>query len=115
MKGRLSQVLADSHVAAVSIGVLLMWTIDAVCRGLWDPLYKFSAFLLSAIAIWDIPYIPSRPSFGDRLMLLASAHFLYSAFACILGSLLVSYAVYATGPIRSLTACRNELIRRKDA
>jgi hypothetical protein len=114
MKSRLRQVLADSHVAAIAVAVLLFAALNGICRGLWDPLYRFGGFVVTGIAIWDIPYIPSIPTAADRLMLLTVAHYLYSAFACILGALLLSRWVYGMGPLRSLNACRNELIRRRD-
>ena len=41
MKSRLRQVLADSHVAAIAVAVLLFAALNGICRGLWDPLYRF--------------------------------------------------------------------------
>ena len=115
MNSRLRQALADSHVAAIAVAVLLMWAFDAFCRGLWGPLYRLFGFVLTGIAIWNIPYIPSTPTFADRLMLLAAADYLYGGFVCILGALLLSRWVYGVGPLRSLEACRSELIRRINA
>jgi hypothetical protein len=115
MKGRLRQVLADSHVAAVTIAVLLLGVLDAMCRGLWDPLYDLGAFVFTGIAIWDIPYISPTPTVADRLMLIITVHFVYSALIGILGAWLLSRWVYGMGPLRSLTACRSKLTGRRDA
>ena len=114
MKPRLRQVLAESDVAAVTIVLFLLWALDATCRGLWDPLYRAGAFIFTAIAILDIPYIPPSLDMGDRLMLIATGYFLYSAVACVLGASLLSRWVYGVGPIRALTACRGRLTGRKD-
>jgi hypothetical protein len=56
VKRTLRQVLADSHVAAITIALLLLWTLDAMFRALWEPLYRVGAFLVTAILIWDLPY-----------------------------------------------------------
>jgi|SRR5215470_9566648 len=115
MKGHLRQVLATSHVAAVAIVVLLMWTVDAAFRGLWDPIYRLGSFAFTAIAIWGVPYIPPMPTVLDRLMLFTTAIYLYSAIICCLGAWLLSRWVYGMGPLRSLPACGRKLIGRKDA
>jgi hypothetical protein len=115
MKGSLRQALADSHVAAITIAVLLLWVLDATCRGLWDPLYDLGAFVFTGIAIWDIPYISPTPTLADRSMLIITAYYLYSAFVCVLGAWLLSRWVYGMAPLRSLATYRSQLIRRKDA
>jgi len=114
MKG-LRRVLADSHVAAATIAVLLLWALDAAVRGLWDPVCKLGAFVIAGIAIRDIPYISPRLTVFDRLMLITTGYFAYLAIVCVLGAWLLSRWVYGTGPLRSLTACRNELMGRKHA
>lgn len=113
MKGRLRQVLADSHVAAITIAALLMWTIDATFRALWDPIYALGAFVAAGIAIWDIPYISPRPTVFDRLMLIVTGYLLYSAIVCFLAAWFLSRWIYDMGPLRSLSACRSKLIGRK--
>jgi len=115
MNGRLRQVLADCNVAAVTVAVLLFCAFDAFCRGLWDPLCKLGAFVITGIAIRGVPYMPSTPPISDRLMFLATLHFVYSGFICLLAASLLSRWVYGAGPIRSLSACRSELVRRNDA
>ena len=115
MKGRLRKVLADSHVAAVTIAVLLMWALDATFRGLWDPAYDLGAFVLTGLAIRDIPYVSPTLTVADRLMLITTGYFLYSAVICFLAAWLLSRWVYGMGPIRILTTCGNRLSGRKNA
>jgi hypothetical protein len=56
VKRPLRRVLADSHVAAVTIALLLLWALNGAFWTLWDPVYRMGRFLFTAIAIWDIPY-----------------------------------------------------------
>ena len=113
MKGRLRQVLADSHVAAITIAALLMWALDATFRALWDPVYVLGAFVATGIAIWDIPYISPRPTVADRLMLITTGYFVYCAIVCFLGAWFLSRWIYGMGPLRSLMTYRSKLIGRK--
>ena len=115
MKGRLRQALADSHVADVTIAVLLIWALDAAFRALWGPLYELVAFVFTAIAIWDIPYIPPTPTVADRLMLIMTGYLAYGAIVCFLGAWLLSRWVYRMGPLRSLATCGSKLIGRTHA
>jgi hypothetical protein len=115
MKGHLRKVLADSHVAAVTIAVLLMWVLDAAFRGLWYPAYDLGAFVLTGIAIWDIPYISPTLTVADRLMLITTGYFVYSAIVCFFAAWLLSRWVYGMGPLRSLTTCGRKLIGGKNA
>ena len=109
----LRQVLADSHVSAVAIVLLLLWSLDAAFRGLWEPAYRVGAFLLNAIAIWDIPYHSPTLTAADRLMWIGTFYFFYSAIGSFLAAWLLSRWVYGMGPLRSLAACRRNLIGRK--
>ena len=56
MNRSLRQVLADSHIAAATIAVLLLWSIDGAFRALWIPVSRAVEFLFTAVAIFDIPY-----------------------------------------------------------
>ena len=115
MRNRLRQVLADSYVAAVAIAVLLIWVVDATFRGLWDPAYKLCEFVVTAIAIWDVPYISPTLTVADRLMWIMTGYFVYSAVVCSLAAWLLSQWVYGMGPLRSLMTCGRKLIGRKNA
>jgi len=115
MERSLRRVLADSYVAAVAIAVLLLWSLDSAFRGLWDPVYRLGVFLLTAIAIRDIPYLPPTPTAADHFMLISSSYFLYSAIASLSAAWLLSRWVYGTGPLCSLARCRSKLVVRNHA
>jgi hypothetical protein len=44
----LREILADTHIAAVAIAVLLLWTLDGTFQALWAPLSSVAGFLLTA-------------------------------------------------------------------
>jgi hypothetical protein len=115
VKRPLRRVLADSHVAAVAIALLLLWALNGAFWTLWDPVYRMGRFLFTAIAIWDIPYFSIKPTAIDRLMLISTFYFLYSALVSLLAAWLLSRWVYGVGPLRSLAVCRSKLIGRKHA
>lgn len=115
VKRPLRLVLADSHVAAVAIALLLLWALNGAFWTLWDPVYRMGRFLFTAIAIWDIPYFSTKLTAIDRLILISTFYFLYSALVSLLAAWLLSRWVYGVGPLRSLTVCRSKLIGRKHA
>jgi hypothetical protein len=111
----LRRVLADSHVAAVAIALLLLGALNGAFWTLWDPSYRIGRFLFTAVAIWDVPYFSTKPTAIDRLMLISTFYFLYSALLSFLAAWLLSRWVYGVGPIRSLAVCCSELKGRKHA
>ena len=50
------EALIDSHISAVAIAVLLLWSINSGFLALSGPLYRGASFLLTAVAIFDVPY-----------------------------------------------------------
>lgn len=101
MKHSLRQTLADSHIAAVTIALLLLWSLDSLFRALWEPFSRAISVLFTAVAIFDIPYY-SRTT-ADRLNLIVVGVYLYSAFIGFLAAWALSHWAYDTGPLRSLT------------
>jgi hypothetical protein len=104
----LREILADSHVSAVAIAVLLYWSLYWGFNALWSMLARAANFLFTAVAILGIPFGSSTFTGVDRLMLT----FLFNAFVCFAAAWLLSRWVYGTGPLRSLTKCRTRLARR---
>jgi hypothetical protein len=102
MKHRLRQTLADSHVAAVTIAVLMLCSLDGAFRALWEPVSRVLGFLFTAVAILDIPYFSRSLTLADRSMLIMASTYAYSAVASFLAACLVSRWVYGVGPIRVL-------------
>lgn len=115
MKPSLREILADSHVAAVTIVVLLLWSIDSAFRALWDPLYAVLSFLFTAVAILDIPYISAGPGIMYRPMWIMTSFYLFSSITCLFTARLLSRWAYGMGPLRSLSQYRVRIGRSPHA
>ena len=112
MKRSLRQILDDSHIAAVTIAVLLMWFLDGAFRALWIPVSRAIGFLFTAVAIFDIPYFSPTFTLADRLTLATASAYLYGAVVSFSAAWLLSRWIYGTGPIRILTRYRKDPIGR---
>jgi hypothetical protein len=112
VKPSLKQILADYHVSAVAIAVLIYWSLYWGFSALWGPLGRAASFLFTAVAILDIPYGSSTFTTADRLMLTTTLAFLFNALVCLAAACLLSRWVYGAGPLRSLSKCRTRLARR---
>lgn len=113
MKRSLREILADSHVAAIAVAVLLLWFLDGAFRAVWTPGSRVVSFLFTAIAIFDIPYFSPTLTIADRSILIMAFSYLYSAIVSLSAAWLLSRWVYGVGPLRSLTGYRDKLIGRK--
>jgi hypothetical protein len=112
MKPSLRGVLADSNISAIAIAVLLLWSLEDVFRALWDPLVHAAEFLFTAMAILGIPYYSPRLTVADRVMLITTSSYLFSALISFAPAWLLSRWVYGVGPFRSLSKCCSGLTRR---
>jgi hypothetical protein len=115
VKYSLRQILADSHVAAVTITVLLLATIDSTFQALWGHISHAMEFLLTAIAIFDIPYFSPTLTVVDRLMLISSCSYLYLSVVSFSAAWLLSNWVYGVGPFRSLAHVWENLTKEEHA
>jgi hypothetical protein len=106
------ETLADSHISAVAIAVLLLWSLDSGFRALWSPLARAANFLFTAVAILDIPYFSPTLNSEDREMLIFTLFYLFSAFVSFAAAWLLSRWVYGVGPLCSLSKCRTRISRR---
>ena len=104
-----SHVLAESHISAVTIAVLLLWTLDWGVRGVWTLVVPAADYVVTAIAILGIPYahIP--------VMWTLTVLYLLSSFLSLTAAWLFSRWVYGVGPFRSLTGYRRGADRRNHA
>ena len=102
MNRSLRQTLADSHVAAVAILLLLFWSFQWTIEALWEPVSRLAKFLFTAVAILDIPYISPTFDAPDRFMLIDTCLFLFFALSSITAAWLLSQCTYGEGPFRSL-------------
>ena len=114
VKRSLREVLADSHVAAVAIVVLLLWSMDSAFRALREPLYSALGYLFTAVAILDIPYT-SMVWFKSPSPWIMAFFYLFSSINCLIAAWLLSRWVYGVGPLRSLSKYRGKIRRRKHA
>jgi len=112
MKPSLRQIVAHSHVSAVAIAVLLIWSFDSVLDAFWDPLLNAVSFLITAVALLGLPYIPPEFRFSRRIMFITTSYFLFNAFICLAAAWLLSHWVYGTGPLGSLKSYRERLSGR---
>lgn len=112
VKPSLRKILADSHISTVAIAVLLLWALSSASRVLWEPLSRVADFLLTAVAIGGVPYIPSKLDSADRLMLFTTLTYFFAALINFGASWLLSRWVYRVGPFRSLRNYRTQLVRR---
>src|ERR1700692_3381076 len=67
----LRQILAESHIAAIAIAVLLLRSFESGVHGLGAPLFVVVEFFVSVVAIGGIPY-GSGTTLGEWLPLIPS-------------------------------------------
>jgi hypothetical protein len=107
--------LADSHVAAIAIVLLLLWPIEPLFRTLWQPLYGLGTFLAMAVAIRGVPSGSLLANTYDRLMFGAACIVLFEASIAVTAAWLLSRWVYGEGPLPSLSKYRGRLPWRHHA
>src|SRR5712691_1302616 len=106
------KILAESHISAVAIAVLLFWSLESAFRALWGPVSRAAGFLFTAVAILDIPYFSHTLTLEDRSMLIITFLYLLSALIKLAAAWLLSRWVYGAGPLCSLSKYRMRLARR---
>jgi len=111
-RSRLRDSLIQSHVGIVTIVVMMFWALDSAFMAVWSLLRRAGEWLITAIAIFDIPY--STVTLVDRWMLLISASYLYTAVSTFAAAVIVSHWMFAVGPLRSLSACQGKLRCRRN-
>jgi hypothetical protein len=112
MKIQLRQTLADSHVAAVAISVLLFWSISWAVPAFWGPFLCLFEFLATAVAARDISVSSAKLDAADWVMLMNTCFFFVNAVITFAAAWLLSRWVYGEGPLRSLRRYRGRLARR---
>lgn len=106
------EVLAESHVATVTIAVLLLTTLDTGFRGLWVPLSYLLEYLYTAIAILDIPYFSFTAA---HFNLAITIDYLTAALVSLIAANLLSHRIYGVGPFRHLRSYQHLWVRGKNA
>ena len=110
--GAIRRTLAESHIAAVVIAMLLVWSMESFLLALWMPGYRFGGFVIVAIAIHGIPYMSPGFNFEDRVMVLTTSMYLANALIGIGAAWVLSRCVYGVGPFKYLSQYRTKLARR---
>jgi hypothetical protein len=108
----LREVLADSHIAAVTIAVLLIWSLDSGVRAVGPLILSVVGFLVNVVAIRDIPYGSGTFSLSYWLTKIPIFTYFLGAVLSLGAAWTLSRWVYQKGPIRSLIECRARLARR---
>jgi hypothetical protein len=112
VKPSLREILADSHVSAVAIAVLLFRSLDYAFWALWDLLSRAAGFLFKAVAILDIPYFSRTITTADSFTLFITFSYLFNSLVCLAAAGLLSRWVYGVGPLLSLSKYGTRLARR---
>jgi len=98
--------LADSHVSAVAIAVLLFRSLDSAFWALWHPF---------SVAPFYFPNVPKTLHLTDPFALFLTFSYLFNSFVYLTAARLLSRWVYGMGPLGSLSKYRARLARRNHA
>ena len=99
--------LIDSHVAAATIAVLLLWSLESVFQALWHWVAYVAKWIFLAVAVLDIPSFSAGRL--ERLELIISARRFYSALAGFAAARLLSHFLYGVGPLSNLASYRTKI------
>ncbi len=113
MKASLRQILADSHISAVAVAVLLLWSLEWGCLALLGALFRALHFLFTAVAILGIPYSSTTLTVEDRFLLITTFSDLFYTCISLGAAWLLSRWVYGVGPLRSLSKYHTRVTRRQ--
>ena len=115
MLARLRKNLADSHVPAVAIAVLLFWSLDSALWALWSRVsFALNLLVLArpVISIGDL----SRALFAsDRVTIFVTFLYLFNSLVYLAAAWILSIWAHGTGPLCSLTKYRTRLTRSRRA
>ena len=114
MMRRIRETLADSHIAAVAIAVLLLWSITSGVVAFWGPISRVAMFIFTAIAIRDVPYVSRTLTMSDWIMLIKTSSNLFEALVSLGAAWLLARWTFGAGPLYSLSQYRTALTRRGD-
>jgi len=114
VKPRLREVLAESHVAAASVVVFLLWSLDYLFRGLWEPLSALVSSLYDAVAIY-VPYFAPTLTVMSGNLWMATFWYLFTAFISFSAAWFLSRWVFGVGPLRCLSTYSARFFGRDNA
>jgi hypothetical protein len=114
----LREVLADSHIAAVAVAVLLVWSIDWGSKALLSLLvlaFEISDSVLTIASMWwhdGVISFGSRDMFFDQTLLVTAMKYLFWTVISVGAAWIMSRCVYGVGPLRTLITSRARVARR---
>jgi hypothetical protein len=112
----LRKVLIDSHVAAVTIAILIFTSIATAIEALWYPAWRILSILIADVSTHDISIsLRALDSITLDVNLTVTFSFLLFAPINLAAAWLLSRWVYGTGPLRVLGNYRGILLRKKHA
>ncbi len=112
MNRSLRDVLAESHIAAVAIAILVFWALVAAIRGILPLIVHAVAYLFTAVAILDVPSF--SVGLYERILVLKMCYGLFGASVTFAVAWLLSIWTYRVAPFQALSNCRSGLLRRND-
>jgi hypothetical protein len=112
VKPCLRKVLADSHIAAVAIVVLLAWSLEWMFDAVWTPFFRVSDWVINAIAILGIPSGSGVFGSVNRSTLFVSLVFLCSAATAVAAASILSRWVYGGTTMNTLREYHARIARR---
>ena len=118
MERSLRKTLSDSHIAAVAIAVLIVWSIDWASKVLFSLLvlgFVFSgSVVMNGLMWWHDGIIPvgSRDMFFDRSLSIMTLEYLFWTVITYGAAWIVSRCVYVVGPLRTLSTYGAKAARR---
>lgn len=117
MRRNLNKILTDSHISAVAVAVLLLWSITYGSLALSYLLVLAGEFLFSLASDvstwWRGGLIPSSGEMlFDRMLFVMALEYLFRTLVVFGAAWIVSRCVYGAGPLRSLSQHRARVARR---
>lgn len=111
MKTSLRNTLVESHVAAMTVAMLLLISGTNFVLAFWEPVFRAGTFLATAVAILGVPYIPHSLEPFTRMQLMASALQLAVAVLVFCAAWILSRWAYGVGPLSCLRFYRDRIRR----
>jgi len=104
MKPTFREILSDSHIPAIAVATLLVWSLESGIEALQHPATKAAGYLSYAIAIWGVPYSAPGLSPVERLRLEITLQYSCYTVIQLIAAWLISKWAYGAGPFTCLNA-----------
>ena len=113
MKPSLRKILRDSHIAAVAIAVLLMWSLEWIWYAVHGPFWRIADFVFNLIAILGLPFGSGHFTFTDRLILVSTLSYCFYAITAIAAAWLLSRWAYGMSPSGVFRGYHARIVRKR--